>query len=296
MRRFFPASVAAAAAVALFAVPAPALMIAFKPPLQRAITAEVVCVGKVTTIEKDTVDAEQFPGAANKVAHKIAVVKIETPLAGATGVTHIKVGYVPAPPPPPAVGGGVRPPIRRPGFQMPELKEGAEFVFFLSKHPSGDFYTMPNMSPPIAGGTDEAKKEVEKIKKLLDALADPMKGLKSDKPAERFLTASALVTKYRTYPDRGGAPKESLVPLDESQLILKGLLESDWTKFDPDVQNGLTAFFSLGLSEKDGWVQPKPEPAKPGGVQPNHNATMKAAFAKWLDGPGKTYQIKKMTK
>jgi hypothetical protein len=283
----------AGAAVALLCVPAPALMIAFRPPVQRAITADVVCVGKVTAIEKETIDAAPFPGAPNKVAHRVAVVKIETPLSGATGVTHVKIGFIPPPAPQP----GVRPQIRpRPGFQVPELKEGAEFVFFLSKHAGGDFYVIPNMSPPIGGGTDEAKKEVENIKKVMAALADPMKGLKSDKADERYFTATSLLTKYRTYPDRGGEPKTALVPLDESQLILKGLLDGDWTKFGADVQNGAAAFASLGLTEKDGWSQPKLPPVRAGQPPQNYQAVLKAAFAAWLDGAGKTYQIKTFTK
>lgn len=283
----------AGAAVALLSAPTPALVIAFRPPLQRAISADVVCVGKVTAIEKETVDAAPFPGAPNKVAHKVAVVKIETPLSGAAGTTHVKIGFVPLPPAPP----GTRPQIRpRPGLQVPDLKEGEEFVFFLSKHASGDFYVMPNMSPPIAGGTDEAKKEVEKIKKVMDALADPMKGLKSDKADERYLTASSLVTKYRAFPDRGGGSKPALVPLDESQLILKALLDSDWTKFGPDVPNGATVFASLGLTDKDGWQQPKLPPVRAGQPPQNYQAAVKTAFATWLDGPGKTYQIKKFTK
>jgi hypothetical protein len=282
----------AAAVAALVAVPAPALVMAYRPAVQRALAADVVCVGKVTTIEKDTVDAVQFPGGP-KVAHKIAVVKIETPLAGASGTTHVKVGFVPPPPP---VVGGPRPPRPRPGLLAPELKEGAEFVFFLSKHASGDFYTMPNMSPPIAGGTDEAKKEVEKIKAVLAAIADPMKGLKAEKADERYLTATALLTKYRAYPDGVRDPKESAVALDESQLILKGLLDGDWSKFGPDVPNGLSAFYSLQLTQKDGWVPPKPPPGRPGQAGPDFNAVVKTSFAKWLDGPGKTYQVKKFDK
>ena len=294
MRRYLFAAVV----VALAAVPAPARMIAFKPATQRAITADIVCIGKVTAMEKDTVDATPFPGSPIKTAHKIAVVKIETPLAGAAGVTHLKVGFVPPPLAlpdsiPPA--GGIRPPVRpRPGLQAPELKEGREYVFFLTKHPSGDFYLMPNMSPPIVGGTDEAKKEVEKIKKVLAALADPVKGLKSEKADERFLTATTMVTKYRAIPNTGGAAAETPVPVEESQLILKGLLDGDWAKFDPDVMNGTAAFYTLGLTAKDGWTPPKQAPVKPGDPPPNFNAVMKAAYAAWLAGPGKTYQLNRI--
>jgi hypothetical protein len=283
-----------AALLAVCTAPASALMIAFRPPTQRAITAEVVCIGKITAIEKDTVDAAQFPGSPIKAAHKIAVVKIETPLAGAAGVTHVKIGFVPPPPPARPDPNVPRPPIRRPGPQAPELKEGQEYVFFLNKHASGDFYTMPMMSPAIPGGTDEAKKEVAKIQKVLATLAEPMKGLKSDKAEERYLTASTLLTRYRTYPD-AGEPAESLVPAEESRLILKGLLDADWTKFDADLPNPAGCFYSLGLTAKDDWAPPKPAPVKPGEPRVNHNNTVKAAFAAWLDGPGKNYQIKKLT-
>ena len=55
MRWFLRAAVVAAAA-ALVAGPAPALMIRMSPPAERAITADVVVVGKVTAIEKDMVE------------------------------------------------------------------------------------------------------------------------------------------------------------------------------------------------------------------------------------------------
>ena len=46
----------------LVAVPVEAKRIAAPPPILRAIKADVVFVGKVTAIEKDTIDAAPFPG------------------------------------------------------------------------------------------------------------------------------------------------------------------------------------------------------------------------------------------
>jgi hypothetical protein len=113
-------SLVAALAAVVFGVsttPAYALMIAFKPPTQRALSAEVVIVGKVTAIEKDMVEALPFPQSPNKVSYKVAVVKIETGLAGAANITHVKIGFIPPAKPnpnvqPPAVG--IRPVARRP--------------------------------------------------------------------------------------------------------------------------------------------------------------------------------------
>lgn len=287
MFRFSPLAL-----VALLAAPAPALVVAMKPGVQRAVTADVVVVGKVTAIEKDTIEARPFPTAPTKVEFKVAIVKIDSALAGVNNQTHIKVGFIPQPTVdpnvPPPQPGLVRPPIRRPGLQAPELKVGDEYMLFLVKHPEGGFYSMPNMSPPIDMKNDGGKKEAEQIKKVLTALADPMKGLKSAKAEERLLTATSLVMKYRTYPDRGGEVDQQPIPVEESRLILKALAEAEWNRFDPNGPNAMQAFYQLGLTPQDGWAQPKAQP----GV--NYQTQLKTAFTTWVDGAGKNYQIKKL--
>jgi len=296
MRRLSLSLLMSGLAVALTAVSAPALMIAMKPPSQRALSAETIVIGKVTSIEKDTIEATPFIGAPNKLAFKIAVVKVETALAGANNVTHIKVGFIPPPPPAPAgpvPPGGIRPGIgRRP--LMPELKEGQELVLFLAKHPDAGFYTMPNMSPPLDTKAEETKKDLEAIKKVLAVAADPMKALKAEKADDRAFAAAVLAGKYRAYPDAGGETEQVAIPAEESKLILKGLAESDWTKFDRTTPNGMQSFYSLGLTDKDGWVAPKPVRPQPGQPPVNLNEATKDAFVKWLDGPGKDYVIKRI--
>ncbi|MDY3559849.1 hypothetical protein R5W23_001021 [Gemmata sp. JC673] len=301
MRKFLLAT----AALVLGVGSTDALMIAIRPAPQRAITAEAVVVGKVTAIEKDTVEAvPPFPGAKEKVTYRVAVVKIESMLAGADNLTHIKIGTQPpqpAPVPAPPGGPGVRPirPIR-PGFQVPELKEGQEMLFFLTKHPSADFYIIPNMSLPVDIKTDAGKKELEAVKKVTGVLADPMKALKSDKAETRLLAATTMVTKYRSYPDFGGEVEQAAIPADESKLILKALVEADWSnKVRPapgaDVfANPINAFYQLGLSEQDGWAQPAFPRPQPGQPPVDFNALTKEAFVKWLDGPGKDYRVKKL--
>lgn len=292
----------AAAALVLGVGSAGALMIAIRPAAQRAVTAEVAVVGKVTAIEKEAVDAAPFPGAKEKVAYKVAVVKIESALSGVKEVTHVKIGFVPPKPVPAPVpvqpGGPAIQPIRpRPGFQAPELKVGQEMLFFLAKHPSADFYVIPGMSPPVDLATDSGKKELEAVKKVLAVLADPMKGLKSDKADERLLTATTMVTKYRAYPEAGGEVTQVAIGAEESKLILKALAEADWSN---QVRPGaapaaspINAFYQLGLTDKDGWKQPVFPRPQPGQPRVDFNALTKDAFVKWLDGPGKDYQIKK---
>ena len=306
MKRFLRLGTIAAVAVLLGSgvVPAYALMIAFKPPVQRAITADVVVVGKVTAIEKESVDAAPFPGAPNKVSYKVAVVKIETGIAGANGITHVKIGFIPPAKPDPNAPrpgpGGIRPPIRR-GPQAPELKVGEEMLFFLSKHPNGEFFVMPGMSPPVAVKDENGKKELEAVKKIAAVIADPMKGLKSDKADVRTETAAVMVMKYRAYPDQGGEVDQVPINAEESKLILKALAEANWgnpvggvrpVPGNNNMPNAIQAFYQLGLNEKDGWKPPMFQQPKPGQPPVDFNAVQKKAFAEWLAGAGKDYVIK----
>src|SRR5262245_45232763 len=107
---------ASLAAVALFALATAAragTIAADALPLpNRVATAELVIVGRVTGVEDRNVMAAPFPGAKNKVEHKIAVVTITEALVAPKGAKTIRLGFVPIPagvaisPPPfqPSVG------------------------------------------------------------------------------------------------------------------------------------------------------------------------------------------------
>lgn len=275
----------ATAAAAVFAVPVEAKRVARAfTPVEKVARAEIVVAGKVSAIEKDLVNAIRFPGDTEKVGHKVAVIKIDKGLVGGQGVTHVKVGFVPPPPVDP--NAPVRP--GRGGFQQFELKEGQEGVFFLTKHPSGEFYTASPMMAPLDSKAENYKAQTEMVAKAAAIFADPMKLLKSDKAGERYFAATALLTRYRSYPETGGEVDTVKVPAEESKLILKALAEGDWKKYDPDTINGMQAFYQLGLTDMDGWKQPQPKPGT------DFAETMKEAFVKWLAGAGKDYQIGKL--
>jgi hypothetical protein len=296
--RWFLCATAAALALGFGTAPAFGLRIAMKTPAQRALSADVVVVGKVTAIEKEMVEAQPFPNAPNKVSFKVAVVKIETNLAGAANITHVKIGFIPPAKPDPNA-----PPVARPGRPIRgplpalELKEGQEMLFFLSKHPGGDFHVIPAMSPPLEVKGDAGKKELEAVKSITATLADPMKGLKSDKPEVRAETAAVMVMKYRSYPDFAGAVDHVAIDAGESKLILKALAEAEWTQNvrpgAAGAPNAYTAFAYLGLTEKDGWKPPVIPKVLPGQPVVDFAAAHKKAFSDWLAGPGKDYVIKK---
>jgi hypothetical protein len=86
-----------------------------------------------------------------------------------------------------------------------------------------------------------------------------MAGLKSKDASERLLTASLLISRYRTVKPGMVGPNFKTKPIDakESKLILTTLAEAEWTqqfKFGEPNPQGL--FFQLGVTDKDGWKQP----------------------------------------
>jgi hypothetical protein len=249
-------------------------------PVERALRSPVVIVGKVTAIEKEPVEAVLYAGATNMVPHKVAVVKVEANLVGAGDTTHFRVGFVPSGTP------GIRPGR---GPENPELAEGQEWLFFLTKSPGGEFQIIPYMTPPVSAKAADYKAQVEGVKKILAAVADPIKALKAEKAEDRHAAAVALVTRYRTTPEDVREVENVAIPADVSKLLLKALAEGEW-KFDRRGErlNAIAAFYSLGLGEADGWKAPVTKPGE------DPAAVLHAAFVKWLDAPGKDYKIKKV--
>ena len=272
------ASLAAFAVLAL-ALPARADRVApVVSPVERALRVPVVVVGKVTAVEKDAVDAPLYPGAPQKVAHKIAVVKVGTALAGADGVTHLKVGFVTA-----------DAKLRR-GPDNPELKADQEWLFFLTKNASGDFYAIPYMTPPVESSAKDYKAQVAAVTKALAAVADPAKALAAEKAEDRYAAALAIAYKFRTpLEGSGGAVEQVTLTAEESRPLLKALAAGSWKgEAGEPALNGYQAFASLGLGAADGWTPP----AAVAGT--DFAETTRAAFIKWLDGPGKDYRVKKL--
>ena len=277
----FRAIAFAAGAALLLAAPVEAKRVIMPlTPLGKLVHADLVVVGKVTAIEKDLITVVPNTGARDKVAHQVAIVKIESGLVGADNLTHVKIGFIPpAPGAPPVL------PVRG-AFELPTPTEGMEGIFYLRKHPSGEFHTIEFRFNPTTTGDTRYKEELALVKRAAAALADPTKALKTDKAADRYFAALVVVTKYRTRP--AASEVETVkVPVEESQRVLKALTEGDWRPdpTDQTVPNGYSVFSQLGLTAADGWKSPV--------VKPNEDIIAKTqeAFVAWLAGPGKGYQI-----
>jgi len=274
----------AAIAIAVVALPAEAKRIA-RPftPIEKTALSEVVVTGTVSAIEKEMVDTIRFPGDKEKTPHRVALIKIDKALVGGGAVTHVKVGFIPPPPVDPITP---RPPIRG-GYQPVDLTVGQKGVFFLTQHPSGEFYSITPMMSPLSSKDENYKVQAAQVMTAAAALTDPMKALKAEKAEDRFLAAETLVMKYRSYPING-ATELAKVPAEESQLILKAIAAADWKKTDENGLGAMKSFYQLGLNPASGFKQPQPKP----GV--DFQDTLKAAFTTWLAGPGKDYRIEKI--
>lgn len=279
-RALLLASVVLSSAVAVSAQDAAGKAVAAAPgialpshPLDRVMTAPVVVVGKVASIEEEAVEAEPYPKAPQKVAYKVAIVKIDDALAGAKGLTHIKIGFVAptAPPVDPNLGGIRR--VRQPAAEL-ALAADQTGCFFLTKHPSADFYTFDYQSRPL---NDPPKEQIAAFKLALAAVADPAKALKAEKAADRYVAAAAIVRKSKF---------AVTLPAAETKLLFAAILEADWAAAG-DLPQPAELVSMSGVMRPGGFMLP------PFDGKGDYNTFVKAAFQKWVDGPGATFALGK---
>ncbi|MCU0704888.1 MAG: hypothetical protein MUF18_12995 [Fimbriiglobus sp.] len=293
MRRFvFPAL----AAATLLAPPAPALRIAVMPAAStrtKTLQAEAVVVGKVVSIEKETVDLPAGPNQP-KVPHLVANLKIETALAGVKNITHLKLA-IPKPPEPgqpqgadPLPGRPIGRPVPFPGgtpaYTPAEEHEG---VFFLQKHPGSDnHYTIPFNHNPLLATDPKYKDELAAATVVTAALADPVKALSAAKGEDRLAAALALAQKYR-FPanNQTGVFDESPIPAEQTKLFLKALADADWAT-ETDASRLADA---LGLVPGNHGI---PRVAANDGE--SSLATRQKAFKAWLDKFGGKFEVKQL--
>ena len=238
-------------------------------PVVSAATAHFILVGTVTEIDKDPIETSSGPETKDKVAYTVATVKVTDAIRGLKTETHIKIGMQPN---------------TRFG---PQLLEKQEYLLFLTKHHSGNFYLLNWMNPPLAI-TETTKGSVDEVKAIGKVLADPTKALKAEKAEERAVAAVALILHYRTPSDTGVLQTTEALPLDESQAILKAYGGVDWSAAPQLGGFGmLRQFYSLGLNAEAGWTAPA--------IKPGDNATVvfQKAYTDWLAGPGAKYRIQK---
>lgn len=258
-------------------MPAKALLIAPAPTGDRVLNAQIIVVGKVTALEDKVVKA------ANGQEYTIAVVKVDEALVGAKGLTHVRVGFLPPPPVVQPRDPAIVPPIRR--YPTANLTKDQEVLLFLQPLGKESFFVAPMYFDVVdKKNNPNFDKEVATIKRSLKLMEDPKAGLKSQDANDRLMTASLLLTKYRTVkgPVKGGVPKQEPIDAEESKLILLALAEADWNKpFTVNEPAPRTVFSRLGVTAKDGFTPPKVAKEYPD------------AAKKWLKDNADKYRIQR---
>lgn len=242
---------------------------ASRTPMQSAAVVGVVVVGTVTDIDKDPLVTTSAPGVEDKISFTVATVKITDAIRGLKTETHLKVGFIP----------NARTPLN--------LAEKQDYLLFLTKHHSDNFYVLNFMSPPVAL-TADTKATVEQVKSVGKILADPAKALKVEKAEDKAFAAMVLIMQYRSQSESGVEQTTEAVPLEESQTILQAMGAIDWTT-TPQVGGFelMQAFYQLGIIENDGWKMPAIKPGE------QAVAVLHKTFNEWLSGAGAKYQIQK---
>jgi hypothetical protein len=202
------------------------------PSVGLPANVHVAVIGKVVEIEPGVIEVSPYRGAPKErmIQYKVANLKIEDRVLGASGVTRLRVGF-PADGLDPGVLGGFattpRPVATATVGYSPNLgvslKAGTEGCFLLARHPSADFYVL---AAPLKRPTDPGyAKEVDRLKRTALAMNDPVAALKAKNLEERFEAGLLILQQYLT--PRGSNAREP-VPDEENKLLVALLTELPW--------------------------------------------------------------------
>lgn len=228
--------------------------VALPPPgPQRVAQADLVLVGRVVALEDRDLEIARAPKSTAKVVYRIALVAVTEPILGKTPKV-VRVGFRP-PADPKVVGGAV---FRRPTY-TPQLTVGLDGLFYLSRHPVGDFHFAPMYYDVVRRTDSTFAQDLTEARQAAILLAEPLEHLRRPDAETRFRTAALLLVRYRM--SVVGGSRQEPIPAEESKLILEALRDARWQR--PPVARGRaeldpwTAFNTLGLTERDGWSPPK---------------------------------------
>jgi len=266
------------------AAPAFALRVAAPPPTTaRAVQADVIVTGKVSSIEPMDIQLAPFPGSPNKANFKVAVITVDEVIKGVAGQKTVRVAFQGAVNPG-NPGGGIRPLPGRGGMQV-HLQNGTDGLFYLAKTDEAGVYQVRMYYDIVNRSAPTFAKDVAEAKEVGQILANPMAALKDTMREKRVNAAILLVTKYRSV-NVPGATKQEPIDAEESKLILSALALADWNqpaRFGTN--HPMFAFNMLGVTEKDGWRQPQ--------VVQNPQDLPNAMQA-WLANNSGTYRIQRI--
>jgi hypothetical protein len=247
------------------------------PLAERMALADCVIVGRVLSLEEEPALAYplvKVPGAP-KVAYRVAMVRVDTPILGLATQKEVRVGFIHVPT-------DERPVAIPSSSTQAKLVAGQEGCFFLHKHPEESFYVAQKAWDVLdKDKVKEFGKVVAQAKRCARLKEDPDAGLRSKDAEDRLLAAALLIYRYRTVAwASGGPPRTEPIDAERSRLILTALAEGPLADKTAAVPR-LRLFYRLGLTAKDGWKPPRSLKEVP------------AAADAWLRENAVTYRIER---
>jgi hypothetical protein len=278
--------------------------------------AEVVVVGTVVEVEPGTVEVVPYRGSPKerRDSWKVAILKVEDPVHGASGITRVRVGFPADAQEPDWPGDGKL--WRLPSVVMTgpathaigvALTPNLEGCFSLAKRPTADFYVLATL--PARKKDPEFATEVGHLKRIARAINDPAAALKPKGPddpqwrlpilasaatapvleakdqADRFEAAQIILQRYLM--PRGSNAREP-IPDVENKLLVALLAELPWLPADGNrVRDGTLVphrevlWYKINPGEL-GFKRPEMPKRLPGDPPVNSDKLMDEATTKFL--------------
>jgi hypothetical protein len=233
------------------------------PLPDRIVRSDIVVLGRVVAIEPKDVEAVRSLANPYKLDYRIAVVKVQEVIHGKKDVKTLRVGFV-SPDQDKKLDktGKAMPPLSPVDFVS--IKLGQDGLFFLKKHPQGDFFVNPMLIGGFLPSNDstEFTKRVENSRRLEKMLERPLEALKAENALNRYLAAVMLVNRYRLHGAKASKLPEMTIDAEESKLLLRILAEADWKNVNEAISSSIypphpyRIFLQLGVAKKDGYEPP----------------------------------------
>jgi hypothetical protein len=274
--RLTQTAIVIATGLALLAIVSPcgAVIVATPTGPVKAAHSDRIVIGKVAKMLKEPVEAVSAVGAKVNIPFTIYEIEVSEAIKGDAKEKILRIGQ-------PASKAGAVPAVK--------VTVGQEGLFFLQKHPAGDFHTLPMAGAFVSNKNKGAfTLELDEVRKTLTVLAAPLVALKAAEPARRLEATYLLLTVYHTVPPKTDY-KLDPIPAAESKLLLKTLIDSDWDynkyKGANFKQNPAKLFELLGVGAKDGFQKP---------IQGILSPEYASAAKKWLAKNWETYSLNKV--
>jgi hypothetical protein len=236
------------------------------PLPSRIVASDLVVHGRVVEFEPKEIKAPLHAGSRYSFDYQIAVVKISEVISGRKETKEARVGFVP----PTADNRSIlnsSPTLINPALSP--IKLGQEGLFFLRKHDLKDFLIGAAMwgGSSIASDSADFEKSLELSRQLAKVLDRPAEALKNENPANRYLAAAMLISRYRTWHLSSNQVQDKRIDSEVSELLLQVLAEANWdnhtevqrpTLYPPHPYH---VFSSLGVTKADGYDPPN-DPAE----------------------------------